>query len=105
MSKNTLPALMVFVALFFGAAVSVQAQSAQSATNQVVLPSQHNQQADRYQSTISRLQAEANSDSPRAERAAFELFVIREKGVAAYISQEERVTLMQRYQQEKELSN
>ena len=107
MRKVTIvPALIAIVALM-GISLTSQAQTAATANTGSVLVAQitpQAQHADRMQATVQQLEAEANSNSPRAERAAFELFVMRETQGGGYLTMADRQALMQRYQADRSRS-
>lgn len=107
MRKVNLVPVVLSVFFVIGIAFTSQAQTVATANSGSVIVAQltpQSQSADRMQATVQQLEAEANSDSPRAERAAFELFVVRETQGGVYLSMADRQALMQRYQAERSRS-
>ena len=96
MKMNIAASLVIFFLLMIAGATTQAQTTPSSSTITAAAFAQSPQVADRFQSTIAHLEAEVASNGPRAQRAAFELYVIKETG-GNYITMNERVALEKRY--------
>ena len=94
-------AFLLSVLLSLGFSTVAQAQTSPNAATSIAQLSAQTHTATRFQSTLQQLESEAASSSPRAERARFELYCLREKKANTYLTMNDRMALMERYNEER----